>query len=57
VNFINGDHGALLSPTACGAATVEMQTETATFTLSGNPPSPGVSNPVINVSNAAVVQP
>jgi hypothetical protein len=57
VNFVNGDHGSLLSPTACGAATVEMQTETATFTLSGNPPSPGVSNPVINVSNAAVVQP
>ncbi|MEJ0086484.1 MAG: hypothetical protein WDO72_12420 [Pseudomonadota bacterium] len=57
VNFVAGDHGSLLSPTASGAATVEMQTETATFTLSGNPPSPGVSTPTINVSNAAVVQP
>ena len=57
VNFINGDHGSLLSPTACGPATVEMQTQTATFTLTGNPPSPAASNPTINVTNAAVVQP
>jgi hypothetical protein len=57
VNFINGDHGSLLSPAACNTATAEMQTETATFTLSGNPPSPGVSNPTINVANPAVVQP
>jgi hypothetical protein len=58
VNFVTGDHGALLSPAACGAATVEMQTETATFTLSGNPPPNTIApNPTINVSNAAVVQP
>ena len=57
VNFLNGDHGSILSPAACNTATAEMQAETATFTLSGNPPSPGVSNPTINVSNAAVVQP
>ena len=48
VNFIAGDHGSLLSPTASPAATVEMQTEAATFTVTGN---------VINVTNAAVVQP
>ena len=55
VNFIAGDHGALLSPTACGPATVEMQTETATFTLSGNPPPNTIApNPTINVSNPAV---
>lgn len=57
VNFINGDHGSLLSPAACNTATAELQGETATFTLSGNPPSPGVPNPTINVTNAAVVQP
>jgi hypothetical protein len=57
VNFVNGDHGSLMSPTACGAATLEMQIEAAGFTLSGNPPSPGVPDPVINVTNAAVVQP
>jgi hypothetical protein len=48
VNFIAGDHGSLLSPTASAATTVEMQTETAVFTVTGN---------TINVVNAAVVQP
>jgi hypothetical protein len=58
VNFINGDHGALLSPAACGAATAEMQTEAATFTLTGNPPPNTIApNPTINVTTAAVVQP
>jgi pimeloyl-ACP methyl ester carboxylesterase len=33
VNFIQGEHGALLSPVAYPAATVEMQTEVVTFTL------------------------
>jgi hypothetical protein len=36
VNFIAGDHGSLLSPTASLAATQEMQTETVLFTA-GNP--------------------
>jgi hypothetical protein len=58
VNFVNGDHGSLLSPTACLAATVEMQTEAATFTLTGNPPPNTIApNPTINVTNTAVVQP
>ncbi len=48
VNFVAGDHGSLLSPTASAATTVEMQTETAAFTVTGN---------TINVVNAAVVQP
>jgi hypothetical protein len=48
VNFTAGDHGSLLSPASSPAATVEMQTETATFTVTGN---------TINVTNAAVVQP
>ena len=56
VNFIAGDHGSLLSPAASAAATVEMQTQVATFTVTGNPPA-GPSNPIINVTNAAVVQP
>jgi hypothetical protein len=48
VNFIAGDHGSLLSPTASAATTVEMQTETVVFTVTGN---------TINVVNSAVVQP
>ncbi|HLA72459.1 MAG TPA: hypothetical protein VK624_13195 [Steroidobacteraceae bacterium] len=56
VNFVAGDHGSLLSPTASGATTVEMQTEAVAFTASGNPPA-GPSTPTINVVNAAVVQP
>ena len=48
VNFTAGDHGSILSPTASAAATVEMQTEVATFTITGN---------TINPVNAAVVQP
>jgi hypothetical protein len=56
VNFIAGDHGSLLSPAASGATTVEMQTQVATFTVSGNP-SGGGGTPVISVANTAVVQP
>jgi dienelactone hydrolase len=56
VNFIAGDHGTLLSPAASAAATVEMQTEVATFTVSGNPPA-GAGTPVISIANTAVVQP
>jgi alpha-beta hydrolase superfamily lysophospholipase len=48
VNFIQGDHGTLLSPAASPAATVEMQTEVATFTI---------APAVIQAVNAAVVQP
>ena len=56
VNFIAGDHGSLLSPAASGPATVEMQTQVATFTVTGNPLT-GASSPTINVANPAVVQP
>ncbi len=56
VNFIAGDHGTLLSPAASAAATVEMQTEVATFTVTGNP-SGAAGSPTINVVNGAVVQP
>jgi hypothetical protein len=56
VNFIAGDHGSLLSPAASAATTVEMQTQAATFTVTGNPPA-GVSSPTINVVNGTVVQP
>jgi hypothetical protein len=55
VNFIAGDHGSLLSPAASVAATVEMQTQIATFTAAGNQPG-GVSTPIITVTNTAVVQ-
>jgi dienelactone hydrolase len=56
VNFIAGDHGTLLSPAASPAATVEMQTQVATFTATGNPPA-GAGTPTINPVNATVVQP
>lgn len=56
VNFIAGDHGSLLSPVASAATTVEMQTEAATFTVSGNPAA-GTGTPVISIANTAVVQP
>jgi len=36
VNFVYGDHGSLLSPTAAPTATAEMQTETVLYTA-GNP--------------------
>jgi hypothetical protein len=49
VNFIAGDHGSLLSPAASAAATVELQTEIATFTAS--------PVTVIVPSDANVVQP
>jgi pimeloyl-ACP methyl ester carboxylesterase len=41
VNFIAGDHGSLLSPAASAAATVELQTEVATFTV-----APAIINPM-----------
>lgn len=56
VNFINGDHGSLLSPAASAATTVEMQTQAVTFTVSGNP-SAGAGTPIISIANTAVVQP
>jgi dienelactone hydrolase len=49
VNFTAGDHGTILSPAASGPATVEMQTEIATFTASP-------ANTIV-VTNPAVVQP
>jgi pimeloyl-ACP methyl ester carboxylesterase len=48
VNFTAGDHGSILSPAASAAATVEMQTEVVTFTVTGN---------TIVATNPAVVQP
>jgi dienelactone hydrolase len=48
VNFIAGDHGTLLSPAASAAATVELQSRVATFTV-----APAIINPM----DANVVQP
>ncbi|HUQ09136.1 MAG TPA: hypothetical protein VM146_02385 [Steroidobacteraceae bacterium] len=56
VNFVNGDHGSLLSPAAHGPTTVEMQREAITFTVSGNPPA-GAGTPVIAITDTSVVQP
>jgi len=49
VNFVVGDHSSILNPAASGPATVEMQTQTVTFAVSGGT--------VIPVANPAVVQP
>lgn len=48
VRFTEGDHGTLLSPESSLAATVEMQTQIATFAAS--------SGGLIKVTNADVVQ-
>jgi pimeloyl-ACP methyl ester carboxylesterase len=48
VNFIFGDHGSIISPTASLATTTEMQTETIGFANS--------SGAVIPILNPAVVQ-
>ena len=50
VNFVAGDHGSLLSPTASPQTTVEMQTEAVTYTAT-------VGTIVANPANAAVIQP
>jgi hypothetical protein len=53
VNFIAGDHGSLLSPTASLAATQEMQTETVSFTAG----APGPIPPGTIVAGAATPAP
>lgn len=56
VNFIVGDHGSIIDPTASLAATTEMQSETVFFAL-GFPPVPAAPGTAIVVSNPAVIQP
>jgi hypothetical protein len=55
VNFLFGDHGSIIDPTANAATTAEMQTEAVSFAL-GQPPTapPGT---VILVAYPAVIQP
>jgi len=48
VRFTAGDHGSLLSPAASQAATVEMQTQVATFAAS--------AGTLIKITNADVVK-
>jgi hypothetical protein len=47
VNFVVGDHGSLLSPTASAPATGEMQGETVTFTATIGLIVPGVVTPTV----------
>jgi hypothetical protein len=57
VNFIAGDHGSLLSPTASMPATQEMQTETVIFTA-GNPLVPIPAGTIVaGAATPAPVQP
>lgn len=55
VNFLVGDHGSIIDPTASAAGTHEMQMEAVFFALG----LPGAAAPgtVINVGNPAVLQP
>jgi pimeloyl-ACP methyl ester carboxylesterase len=45
VNFVVGDHGSIIDPTASPAATFEMQTEAASFTGQPVPPNPQAGFP------------
>jgi pimeloyl-ACP methyl ester carboxylesterase len=56
VNFIVGNHGSIIDPTASLAATTEMQSETVFFAL-GFPPVPAAPGTAIVVSNPTVIQP
>lgn len=49
VNFVVGNHGSILDPTASLAATVEMQTETVLFAAT--------NGTTLVISNPAVIQP
>jgi len=67
VNFIVGDHGSLVDPTASMAVTTEMQAESITFTGASVPPIPPLSFPgfpatpagstVLLLLNSGVIQP
>jgi pimeloyl-ACP methyl ester carboxylesterase len=55
VNFIVGNHGSIIDPTASPAATVEMQTETVSFALGAPPAAP--PGTLILIANPTVIQP
>ena len=56
VNFIVGDHGSIIDPTASAAATAEMQSESVFFAL-GFPVPPLPPGMVIAVTYPQVIQP
>lgn len=49
VNFVAGDHGSILSPTASAAVTVEMQTQMANFI--------GSNGALLQITDGTVIQP
>ena len=57
VNFLVGDHGSIIDPTASAAATTEMQTEAISFALGLPPPTPAPPGTVILIANPTVIQP
>jgi hypothetical protein len=66
VNFIVGDHGSIIDPTASLAVTTEMQAEAITFAGAPVPPIPQLSFPgfpaappgtAVLVLNPPVIQP
>jgi len=60
VNFVAGDHGSIISPTASPAATQEMQLEALTFSgqpVPAVPFPPTTAGTTILIGNPAVIQP
>jgi pimeloyl-ACP methyl ester carboxylesterase len=57
VNFIVGDHGSIIDPTASAAATAEMQSESVYFALGLPPPASVPPGMVIAVTYPQVIQP
>jgi hypothetical protein len=60
VNFLVGDHGSIIDPTASPAATQEMQGESITFTGQPIPVFFPVTTPpgtTILIGNPTVIQP
>ncbi len=55
VNFLFGNHGSIIDPTASLAATTEMQTEAISFALGSPPALP--AGTLILIGNPAVIQP
>jgi pimeloyl-ACP methyl ester carboxylesterase len=60
VNFLAGDHGSIIDPTASAAVTAEMQGEAISFTGVAIPPAGVPANPpgtTLLIANPTVIQP
>jgi len=60
VNFLAGDHGSIIDPTASAAVTAEMQGEAISFTGVAIPPAGVAANTpgtTLLIANPTVIQP